>query len=340
MVRDFSSSGLKIMVAGVGGGGCNTIKRLMDYGTKSAHLVAINTDRIHLDTIGQPAKKVLIGASVTRGLGAGGYPDVAQKAAELSRPEIQQTLEGADVVFLVSGMGGGTGTGASPIVADIARKEGAIVIGIVTYPFRIEKARLEKAKQGVEEMRKVCDTLVIIDNQKLLDFVPNLPIEQAFMIADEITARAVKGISDTLLQPSLINLDFADLRSVMSGGGISMIAVGEGKGINKVDDVVKNTLNHRLLDVDPTGAKGVLIHLSGGPDMTLGDANMIGEKLTAEVDPHSDVIWGARMDQSYYDRIEAIAIFTGLKEGEALKAIYGKDFKKKEEETRSNLRWM
>lgn len=333
MVRDFSSSGLKIVVAGVGGGGCNTIKRLMDHGIKSAGLVAVNTDRIHLDTIGQPAKKVLIGQSITRGLGAGGYPDVAHKAAELSRPDIQKVLEGADVVFLVSGMGGGTGTGASPIVADVARKEGAIVIGIVTYPFRIEKARLEKAKQGIEEMRKVCDTLVIIDNQKLLDFVPNLPIEQSFMVADEITARAVKGISDTLLQPSLINLDFADLRAVMSGGGISMIAVGEGKGIGKVEDVVKNTLDHKLLDVDPTGAKGVLIHLSGGPDMTLGDANSIGEKLTSEVDPHSDVIWGARMDASFLDRIEAIAIFTGLKEGEALKAIYGKEVKKKEEKT-------
>jgi len=334
MVRDFSSSGLKIVVVGVGGGGCNTIKRLIDYGTKSAHLVAVNTDRIHLDTIGQPAKKVLIGQSITRGLGAGGYPDVAHKAAEASRPELQLVLEGADVVFLVSGMGGGTGTGASPVVAELARKEGAIVIGIVTYPFRIEKARLEKAKQGVDEMRKVCDTLVIIDNQKLLDFVPNLPIEQAFMIADEITARAVKGISDTLLQPSLINLDFADLRAVMSGGGISMIAVGEGKGYNRVDEVVKNTLNHRLLDVDPIGAKGVLIHLCGGPDMTLGDANMIGEKLTTEVDPHSDVIWGARMDPASFDKIEAIVIFTGLKEGEALKAIYGTP-KKKEEEPKS-----
>lgn len=310
----------------------------MDYNTKSAHLVAINTDRIHLDTIGQPAKKVLIGQSITRGLGAGGYPETAKKAAEASRPELQQVIEGADVVFLVAGMGGGTGTGAAPIVAEIARKEGAIVIAIVTYPFRIEKARLEKAKQGIEEMRKTCDTLIIIDNQKLLDFVPNLPIEQSFMVADEITARAVKGISDTLLQPSLINLDFADLRAVMSGGGISMIAVGEGKGLNKIHDVVSSTLDHRLLDVDPAGAKGVLIHLSGGPDMTLGDANTIGEKLTTEVDPHADVIWGARMDQSYLDRVEAIAIFTGLKEGDALKAIYG-DPKKKEQPKPSSL-WL
>jgi len=318
MVKDFSSSGIKVIVAGIGGGGCNTIKRLMSYGIKGPTLLAVNTDRIHLNTVEPPARRVLIGEKITRGLGAGGFPEIAQKAAEASREAIKEELSEADIVFLCAGMGGGTGTGASPIVADIAKHEGAIVVGMVTFPFKIERARLEKAFRGLEELRKACDTLVIIDNNRLLDFVPNLPIEQAFMVADEITARAVRGISDTLLQPSLINLDFADLRSVMSGGGVSMIAVGEGKGLNRVDDVVKNTLDHRLLDVDPAGARGVLLHLTGGPDMTLGDANKIGEKLTNEVDPHADVIWGARMDPEYNDKIEAIAIFTGLKEGPAL----------------------
>ncbi len=318
MVKDFSTSGVQVIVVGVGGGGCNTIKRLIDYGTKGAKLLAVNTDRIHLNTVTAPARRVLIGANITKGLGAGGYPDIAMKAAESSRAEIKSELEGADIVFLCAGMGGGTGTGASPVVADIAKHEGAIVVGIVTFPFKIEKARLEKAFKGLEELRKSSDTLVIIDNNRLLDFVPNLPIEQAFMVADEVTARAVRGISETLLQPSLINLDFADLRSVMSGGGVSMIAVGEGKGINKVDDVVKNTLDHKLLDVDPKGARGVLLHLTGGPDMTLGDANKIGEKLTDHVDPHAEVIWGARMDQEFGEKIEVIAIFTGLKEGPAL----------------------
>jgi cell division protein FtsZ len=318
MVKDFSSSGVKVVVAGVGGGGCNTVKRLMNYGLSGASLVAINTDRIHLNTVAAPAHRVLIGANITKGLGAGGFPETALKAAESSRDLIREELKDSDIVFLCAGMGGGTGTGASPVVADIAKHEGAIVVGMVTFPFKIERARLEKAFRGLEELRKACDTLVVIDNNRLLDFVPNLPIEQAFLVADEVTARAVKGISETLLHPSMINLDFADLRTVMSGGGVSMIAVGEGKGINKVDDVVKNTLDHRLLDVDPKGARGVLLHLTGGPDMTLGDANKIGEKLTAEVDPNADVIWGARMDPTYSEKIEAIAIFTGLKEGPAL----------------------
>ncbi|MEM3654536.1 MAG: cell division protein FtsZ [Candidatus Micrarchaeia archaeon] len=336
MVKEYSTSGVKIAIVGVGGGGCNTIKRLIDYGLKGPELIAINTDRIHLDTIKSPAKRILIGQSITRGLGAGGYPEIAQKSAEASKPDIEAALSDIDLVFLVAGMGGGTGTGAAPVVADIAKKNGALVISIVTYPFRIERARLQKAKEGIENLKKVSDTLVIIDNQKLLDYVPNLPIEQTFMIADEITARAVRGISETLLNPSLINLDFADLTTIMTGGGISMIAVGEGKGISKVEEVVKNTLDHRLLDVDPKGAKGVLLHITGGPDMTLGDANTVGEMITSEVDPYANVIYGARMDQSYLGRIEVIAIFTGLKEGEALRAI-DVETKKKEEKRYGDL---
>jgi len=336
MVKEYSTSGVKIGIVGVGGGGCNTIKRLLDYGIKGAELIAINTDRIHLDTIKPPAKKILIGQSITKGLGAGGYPEIAQKSAEASRPELESALSDFDLIFLVAGMGGGTGTGAAPVVAEIAKKNGALVISIVTYPFRIERARLEKAKKGIEELKKVSDTIVIIDNQKLLDFVPNLPIEQSFMIADEITARAVRGITETLLHPSLINLDFADLTTIMTGGGFAMISVGEGKGINRVEEVVKTTLDNRLLDVDPMGAKGVLLHITGGPDLTLGDANTVGEKITAEVDPHANVIYGARMDQSYLGRIEVIAIMTGLKEGEALRAMEIQE-KKKEEKNYGDL---
>jgi cell division protein FtsZ len=336
MVKEYSTSGIKIGIVGVGGGGCNTIKRLLDYGMKGPELVAINTDRIHLDTIKSPAKKILIGQSITKGLGAGGYPEIAQKSAEASKPEIENALSDFDLIFLVAGMGGGTGTGAAPVVAEIAKKNGALVVSIVTYPFRIERARLEKAKKGIEELRKVSDTIVVIDNQKLLDFVPNLPIEQSFMIADEITARAVRGITETLLHPSLINLDFADLTTIMTGGGFAMIAVGEGKGINRVEEAVKTTLDNRLLDVDPKGAKGVLLHITGGLDLTLGDANTIGEKITAEVDPYANVIYGARMDQSYLGRIEVIAIMTGLKEGEALRAM-GIQEKKKEEKSYGDL---
>ena len=312
-----SNASLKILVAGVGGGGCNTIKRLITMGVKGPQLIAVNTDRIHLETVPQPSRRILIGEKITRGLGAGGEPEMALKSAIASKERLQEAIKGADIVFLCAGMGGGTGTGASPVVGEIAKAEGALVIGIVTYPFNIERVRLHKAVSGIEKMSKVCDTLVIIDNNRLLEYFPNLPIEKSFMLADEITARAVRGISDTLLQPSLINLDFADLRAIMQGGGISMIAVGEGRGINKVDDAVRNTMDHKLLDVDPTGAKGILVHLAGGPDMTLGDANRLGELLTEQCDPNANVIWGARMDNAYQDKLEAIAIFTGLKEGPA-----------------------
>ncbi|MEM2974268.1 MAG: cell division protein FtsZ [Candidatus Micrarchaeia archaeon] len=312
-----SNASLKIAVAGVGGGGCNTIKRLIAMGLKGPQLMAVNTDRIHLETVPQPAKRVLIGERLTKGLGAGGEPEIAAKAAELSREKLKLHLEGADILFLCAGMGGGTGTGAAPVIAQVAKEEGALVVGMVTYPFRIERVRLHKAVTGLEKLSKQCDTLVVIDNNRLLEYFPNLPIEQAFMLADEITARAIRGISDTLLQPSLINLDFADLSAIMRDGGVSMIAVGEGKGINKVEETVRNTLDHKLLDVDPAGAKGVLMHMTGGPDMTLGDANRAGEMITEQCDPDANVIWGARMDSSYKDRLEAIAIFTGLREGPA-----------------------
>lgn len=315
MPKDFTSSALRVVVAGVGGGGCNTIKRLISLGIRGPELYAINTDQIHLNTIPSSAKHLLIGKSVTRGLGAGGFPETAQKAAEASRDVIEKEMEDVDLVFLCAGMGGGTGTGASPIVAEVAKAAGAVVIGMVTYPFKLERARLGKALEGIEKLRQVVDTLVVIDNNKLLEFVPNLPIEKSFEVADEIISRAIRGISDTLLHPSLINIDFADIRTIAQGGGVSMIAVGEGKGINKVDDTVRSTLDHRLLDVDPYGARGVLLHLTGGPDLTLGDANEIGEKLTAECHPNAEVIWGARMDPAFKDKVEAIAIFTGLKEG-------------------------
>ncbi len=316
--KEFSSSRLKIVIAGVGGGGNNTIKRLIHLGVSGPELVAINTDSIHLNTVPKSAKRILIGEKITRGLGAGGFPDVAEKAAEASKGKLKEALKDANVVFLCAGMGGGTGTGAGPVVAQIAKEMGAIVIAMITYPFKIERARLERAFDGIENLRKVTNTLVVIDNNKLLEFVPNLPIEQAFMVADEIIARAIRGISDTLLKPSLINLDFADLRNIMGEGGISMIAVGEGKGINKVEETVRNTLDHKLLDIDPTGAKGILIHLTGGRDMTLGEANQIGEMLVESCDPNAEVIWGARMDDNFKERIEAIAIFTGLKEGPAI----------------------
>jgi cell division protein FtsZ len=302
----------RIMVIGTGGGGCNSVNRLARSGIKGAELVAINTDRMHLTMINESVKKILIGASITRGLGAGGYPEVGAKCADVSRDALEKLLSGADLVFLTCGMGGGTGTGSAPIIAEIAKKQGAIVISIVTYPFALERARLEKADAGIEALKSQADTIIVIDNNRLVQIVPNLPIDQAFNVADEIIARAVRGITETITTPSLINLDFADVRAIMSNGGVSMIAVGEAKGTSRSEEVVANTLNHALLDVDFTGATGVLLHITGGPDMTLGECNAVGTALTERVDPNATVIWGARLDPAFEGKIEAIAIFTGI----------------------------
>jgi cell division protein FtsZ len=282
-------------------------------GIQGAELIAYNTDKKHLNIVSDKARKMLLGQSITKGLGAGGFPETAQKAAELSRGDIENMLQGTDLMFLAAGMGGGPGTGASPVIADVARKQGSIVVAIVTYPFVLERARLKKAEEGINELRKYVDTIVVIDNNKLVDFVPNLPIEQAFNIADEITARAVRGIVETITTPSLINLDFSDVRTVMTNGGVSMIAVGESKGANRARDVVENTLHHKLLDVDHRGATGMMLHLTGPGDMTLGEANEVGEAITSEVDPNANVIWGARLDPTFDNKLEAFAIFTGIK---------------------------
>ncbi|MEM0372221.1 MAG: cell division protein FtsZ [archaeon] len=304
--------GPRIIVMGCGGAGNNTLNRMARLGVAGAELIAVNTDRQHLTLIHDSVKKLLIGQSVTRGLGAGGFPEVGAKAAEVSRATLSQALEGADMVFITAGMGGGTGTGISPIISDIAKEQGAIVIGMVTYPFRLERARLLKADEGIQKLRKVADTVIIIDNNRLVELVPNLPIEQAFSVADEVISRAVKGITETITTPSLINLDYADVRAIMTQGGVSVISVGEARGHQRVSEVVEDTLKNSLLDVDYTGAKGALIHITGGPDLTLGEANEIGERLTEAIDPSATVIWGARIVPESEGRIEVIAIMTGV----------------------------
>ncbi|MGC8538497.1 MAG: cell division protein FtsZ [Candidatus Micrarchaeia archaeon] len=302
----------KIVVAGVGGGGNNTVNRLSNLNIHGADLIAYNTDLKHLKTLSPAIKAIVLGEQITHGLGAGGFPDIGEKAADLSRDAIRSSLNDANLVFLTAGMGGGTGTGAAPVVAALAKEIGAIVIGIVTIPFELEKVRLEVARKGLEKLRKSVDTLIVIDNQRLFTLYPNLPIEKAFMLADEITAKAVRGITETITQPSFINLDFSDLRTIMSSGGLSMISVGTGQGPSKVDEVVDSVLKNKLLDVDYTNASGVLLHITGGSDMTLGDANQIGERLTEFVSPNANVAWGARLDETFANKIEVIAIFTGV----------------------------
>ncbi|MFH1447387.1 MAG: cell division protein FtsZ [Candidatus Micrarchaeota archaeon] len=306
-----SSDKIKIMVVGVGGAGCNTINRLSQMGIKSAETVAINTDSLHLKIISSD-KKVLIGKTITKGLGAGGFPEVAAKCAQTSKKELEDALDGVQLLFLCAGMGGGTGTGAAPIIAEIAKEQGAIVVAMVTFPFSLERIRMQKAVWGIEELKKTSDTVVIIDNNRLVSYVPNLPLNQAFAVADELTAHAVKGIADTIMFPSLVNIDFADMRAIMGNAGVAIISVGEGKGNDKVERVVKNTLDHPLLDVDYTGARGALIHIAGGKDLTIGETTQIGEQLTDVFHEDANVIWGARLSPEMGDSVRVTSIMTGI----------------------------
>ncbi len=308
-----SNDQIKIVTVGVGGGGNNTINRLIKFGVKGTELVAVNTDQEHLNIINDKAKKILIGKSITKGLGAGGFPDVGEKAAEVDKPLLREVLDGAQLVFICAGMGGGTGGGAAPVVAQVAKEMGAITIAMVTYPFKLEKARRKKADESIKKLRKYADSVVILDNNRLVELFPNLRITEAFAVADEILARAIGGLVWTITQPSLINIDFADVRSIMQGGGVGFIAVGEGRSNEKVRQAAEGVIKNRLLDVDFEGAKGALIHITGGTDLTLGDAIQAGELITDKMDPEANVKWGARIMDNYEGKLEIVAIVSGVK---------------------------
>ena len=303
---------IRISVIGVGGAGCNCVNRLAQSGIKSAKIVSVNTDGKHLNMI-KSGKKVLIGKSVTRGLGAGGNPDIARKCAEMDRRLLKDAIGENELVFLAAGMGGGTGGGAASVIAEIAKEQGAMVIAMVTYPFALERVRLKKAQKSIQELVKVCDTVVVIDNNRLSSYAPNLALDKAFALADSITGRAVSGISDTIMFPSLMNIDYADVKAVMQSGGLSMISLGEANGINRVEDVVKDTLSHPLLEVNYEGAKGALIHIEGGPDLTLGDAIKVGEGVTGNFDTMANVKIGARVNSSLVEKLRVTSIVTGVK---------------------------
>ncbi len=314
-LEDFGTP--KIVVVGCGGGGNNTVNRLYNIGVAGAETIAINTDKIHLD-ITQADKKILIGKSITRGLGAGGFPEIGKRAAELARGTLEDVLKNANLVFVTAGMGGGTGTGVAPVVAQIAKDQGAIVIGMVTSPFRVERARMVKAEEGLDDLRNAADTVIVLDNNRLLDYVPNLPIDQAFSVMDQLISETVKGISETITQPSLINLDYADVRAIMKGGGLAVMLVGEAKGQDKAKEVVRAALNHPLLDVDTAGATGCLLHITGGPDMSLHEAEQIASSLTFELDTNANVIWGARVRKDYESKVRCMAIMTGIQSAQIM----------------------
>jgi cell division protein FtsZ len=307
----------RIVIIGCGGAGNNTVNRMHHMGVSGAETIAINTDKQHLDMI-QADKRVLIGKSLTRGLGAGGYPDVGKRAAEMARPTLEALLESADLVFITAGMGGGTGTGAAPVVAQVAKEQGAIVVGMVSYPFQVEKARLIRAEEGLEALATAADSVIVLDNNRLKNFVPNLPLGQAFSVMDQLIGETVKGISETITEPSLINIDYADVRAIMSKGGVAVMLVGESKQQNKAESVVRECLSNPMLDIDYRGATGSLIHITGGSDLTLTDAEEIATSLTYELDPHADVIWGARVRNDMEGKVRVLAIMTGVQNHQLL----------------------
>ncbi len=309
---DINMHKAKIMVIGCGGAGCNTVSRLTDMGASGSDIIAINTDAKHL-SITKAHKKILIGKDTTRGLGAGGYPQVGEKAANEQRSQLKQMLEGVDLVFVTAGMGGGTGTGSAPVVSEIAKSMGAIVVGAVTMPFKMEGTRIQKAEDGLSKLRQVTDTVVVIENQKLLEYAGSMPIAQAFALADELISMMIKGITETITVPSLVNLDFADVRTIMKCGGVSAICVGESDSQTRIKDAVLKALNHPLLEVDYAGALGALIHVVCGPDCTLAEINEAGELISKRLNPDSQVIWGARVMPEYSGKVQVIAIVTGVK---------------------------
>jgi len=301
-----------IKVFGVGGAGCNTITWLFNKGINGATVYGLNTDALHL-SITKADEKILVGKELTRGLGCGGYPQKGREAAKESLSELKRATAGADMVFVCAGMGGGSGTGGAPVVAQLAKESGAVVIAVVTMPFDCEKARIEKAEFGLQELRDVADTAIVLDNNRLVDIAGNLPMEQAFAVANELVSTMIKGIVETITLPSLINLDYADVSAIMKGGDVAVIGVGESDNSMRVEEAVRQALTHPLLDVDYRGATGALIHITCGPDFKLEEFSGIGQLVTENLSPDAQVIIGARINKEFGNRVRVITIMTGVK---------------------------
>ncbi len=302
----------KIKVFGVGGGGNNTINRISEVGIAGAETIAVNTDAQDL-LYTNASHKILIGKEITKGLGAGSIPQIGEEAARESEHDIREVIKGADMAFITCGLGGGTGTGAAPVVADIAKKLGVLTVGIVTLPFEMEgHRRYENAVIGLEKMESIVDTLIVIPNDKLLELAPDLPLHTAFKVADEILTNAVKGIAELVTKAGLVNLDFADIRTVMGKGGVAMIGVGESDSENRAMEAVDKAVNNPLLDVDITGANGALINVCGGVDMTLEEAKKVVETVSDKLDEDARIIWGAQISEDLEKTLRVMLIVTGV----------------------------
>lgn len=302
-----------IKVIGVGGGGNNAVNRMINANITSAQFVAINTDKQAL-LLSKADLRLQIGDKLTRGLGAGAEPDIGQKAAEESKASISEMLKDSDLVFITAGMGGGTGTGASPVIAQIAKEMGILTIAVVTKPFSFEgRKRMENAQRGIENLRKYVDTLVIIPNDKLLKLVPKgTPIVEAFRYADDVLRQGIQGISDLIVTPSLINLDFADVRSIMKNRGLAHMGIGHGKGETKTIEAVRQAVSSPLLETTIEGATGVLINVKGGLDLPLDEVYEAADLVREVVDPSCNIIFGSGIDEAMNDEVEITIIATGF----------------------------
>lgn len=322
-----------IKVVGCGGGGGNTISRLMQVGIVGAETIAINTDAQDL-LYTDADVKILIGKEITGGLGAGADPKIGEESAKESKNDLKKVVEGADMIFLTCGLGGGTGTGSIPVTAELAKKSGALTVGICTLPFTMEgRQRMNNARDGLEKLQKNVDTLIIIPNDKLLEIVPDVSITTAFKVADEILVNAVKGIAELVTRPGLVNLDFADIKAVMRDGGLAMIGMGDSDSENRAMEAVERALNNPLLDIDIEGAKGALINVSGGVDMTIRECNKIVETIATRLSPEAKIIWGAQIVKELGDSIRAMLIVTGVNSPAVLmpQKTYTKEKKKESE---------
>ncbi|MBE6499771.1 MAG: cell division protein FtsZ [Methanobrevibacter thaueri] len=325
-----------IYVVGAGGAGNNTISRLNEMGIEGATTIAVNTDAQDL-FYSQSSKKILLGRQTSKGLGAGGEPSVGEECAEESEDEIREELEGADMVFVTCGLGGGTGTGSAPIISKLAKKLGALTVAVATMPFSAEGIkRRENAEQGLEKLQDSADTVIIIPNDKLLEVAPNLPLNKAFMVSDEILGRAVKGITELITKKGLVSLDFADIRSIMSGSGMAMIGMGESESGDRALESVHEALSSPLLDIDISNATGALVNISGSSDLTLHEAEKIVQVVADKLDPEANIIWGTQIDESLQNIVRTTVVVSGIKNNYNSEDIYDSDEEEEFDELESN----
>jgi cell division protein FtsZ len=322
--------GLKtsIKIIGCGGGGSNTINRLAEAGIIGAELYAANTDAQHLLMTKSP-HKILLGRRVTRGLGAGALPQVGEEAAREAEEELKHALADSDIVFITCGLGGGTGTGSAPFVAQIAKELGALTVAICTYPFQAEGAvRAENAEWGLERLRNVADTVIVIPNDRLIDVVPRLSLNAAFKVADEVLMRSIKGITEVVTKPGLVNLDFNDIKTVMKSGGVAMIGLGESDDEDAAIVATNEAVNSPLIEIDISEASAALVNVTGGSGMTVTEAEQVAEIIQSKISPGARIIWGAAVDETLEKTIRVMVVITGVKS----KHIFGPSREKKRRE--------